>query len=93
MIRLYEANVIFEANIEANGSCFLTIYGEHANGYFCAIPNWGISCELSDSTDTFYNEERLESVGLQHKTAYALAQSIKQIVAHLKQVGVRRDEK
>lgn len=83
MITLFEANVIFEANINVNGSCFLVIYGKHANGYFCAIPNWGVACEMCEPRDTFYNTEKLSSVGLQGNTAYTLAQEIKRIVAHL----------
>ena len=84
MIRLYEANVIFEANIEANGSCFLTIYGSHANGYFIAIPNWGIACEASSAEDVFYNAEKLRSVKLSEKSAHLLANAIKQMVAKLR---------
>lgn len=84
MIR-YNASVIFEVNIEANGSSFLTIFGKHANGYFCAIPNWGISCEMAEASDTFYNAERLRSVNLAEKTAWLLAQEIKRIANTVQQ--------
>lgn len=80
---LYNASVIFETNIDVNGSSFLTIYGKHANGYFCAIPNWGISCEMAEPNDTFYNAGRLRSVNLSEKTAWLLAQEIKKIVRAL----------
>ena len=59
----FEASVIFEANIDACGSCYLVIYGRHVNGYFCAIPNWHISCEMAEPSDTFYNFERLIGAG------------------------------
>jgi len=83
-MRFFNASVIFEASIDANGSNFLTIYGKHANGYFCAVPNWGIACEMAEPSDTYYNAERLRSVKLSQKTAYLLAQEIKRI-AHLVQ--------
>ena len=78
-MRFFEASVIFEASIDANGSNFLTIFGRHANGYFCAIPNWGIACEMAEPSDTYYNANRLRSVKLGEKTAYLLAQEIKRI--------------
>ena len=55
----FEATVLFEATIDTCGSCYLVIYGRHVNGYFCAIPNFGISCEMAEPNDTFYNMERL----------------------------------
>ena len=86
--RLFDASVIFEASIEANGSCFLVIYGKHANGYFIAIPNWGVCCEASFAKDTFYNAEKLRDIGLSTKTAHILANAIKKMVAHLSSVQV-----
>ena len=55
----FDASVLFEAGITVNGWYFLTIYGRHANGYFIAIPNWGICCEATEPSDTFYNAEKL----------------------------------
>lgn len=81
--RLFDASVIFEANFEANGNNFLVIYGKHANGYFIAIPNWGVCCEAASAEDTFYNAEKLRAVGLSTKTAHVLANAIKKMVAHL----------
>ena len=81
--RLFEASVIFEANLEANGSSFLVIYGKHANGYFIAIPNWGVCCEAAEPSDTFYNAEKLRDVNFTTKTAHILANAIKKMVAHL----------
>ena len=81
--RLFDASVIFEANVEANGSYFLVIYGKHANGYFIAIPNWGVCCEATKASDTFYNAEKLRDVKLSVKTAHLLANAIKKIAVHL----------
>ncbi|MBQ7923822.1 MAG: hypothetical protein IJ329_00795 [Clostridia bacterium] len=82
--RLFDASVIFEANIEVNGNLFLTIYGSHANGYFIAIPNWGVCCEAASAEDVFYNAEKLRSVKLSEKSAHLLANAIKQMVAKLR---------
>ena len=76
----FEASVIFEANIDACGSCYLVIYGRHVNGYFCAIPNWHISCEMAEPSDTFYNFERLIGAGIGESAARELAKAIKEIV-------------
>ena len=81
--RLFEASVIFEANFEANGSCFLVIYGKHANGYFIAIPNWGVCCEAAESRDKFYNAEKLRVAGFSTVTAHILSNAIYKMVAHL----------
>lgn len=76
----FEAEVIFEANVNACGYCYLVIYGRHINGYFCAIPNFGISCEMAEPSDTFYNTERLIGVGVGARAARELAKAIKEIV-------------
>lgn len=76
----FEASVIFEATIDTCGSCYLVIYGRHINGYFCAIPNFGISCEMAEPSDTFYNTERLIGVGIGERSARELAKAIKEIV-------------
>lgn len=75
----FEANVIFEANIDTCGICYLVIYGRHVNGYFCAIPNWRISCEMAEPMDTFYNTERLIGAGVVERAARELAKAIKEI--------------
>lgn len=48
-----------EINVEFAGYSFLIIFGKHINGWFIAIPNWGISCEAAHPRDVFYNTERL----------------------------------
>lgn len=45
-----------EFSIDACGYNFLCIVGEHINGGFLAILNWGVSAELSDDwNDIDYN--------------------------------------
>ena len=72
----FNASVIFEANLSAGGSCYLVIYGRHANGYFCAIPNWKISCEMSDPCDGFYNVNRLVDAGVHRDDAKEICKAI-----------------
>ena len=79
-IAKFEARVIFEANINVCGSCYLVIFGRHINGYFCAIPNFGLSCEMAEPSDTFYNTESLIGVGVWEKAAQELAKAIREIV-------------
>ncbi len=60
----YVAEVVFEISVDTCGSNFLIIYGKHVNGYFCAIPNWKISCEMAEPSDTFFNTEKLKGTGI-----------------------------
>lgn len=43
---------INEMSLDIDGLSYLVIFGGHANGGFCAIPQMGVSCELS-SHDKF----------------------------------------
>lgn len=76
----YEAHVIFEASIDANGYNYLVIYGKHINGYFCCIPNWQISCEMAEPGDTYYNANKLIGAGINDSAAKALAKDIRDIM-------------
>lgn len=49
-------NEINEISLDIDGLSYLVIFGSHANGGFCAIPQMGMSCELSA-----YN--RFEDIG------------------------------
>lgn len=74
----YKASVLFEASIDTCGSNYLVIYGKHANGYFCAIPNWAVCCEMAEPSDFLYNREKL-SVVIGMNAAGAIAHAIKVI--------------
>ncbi len=76
---IFNANVMFEAQVEYFGYSYLIIYGKHINGYFCAIPNHGICCEMSDPNDTFYNSERLMHAEIPEQTADNIAEAIKEL--------------
>lgn len=73
----YDAEVQFEVGINCRGNYYLVIFGRHINGYFCAIPNWGVGCEMAEPEDIFYNTDRLQGTGkFNAATAKALAKEI-----------------
>lgn len=80
-MKKYEAEALFEVSFSANGSHFLVIYGRHENGGFCCITNWGISCEMGDPNDVFYNTEKLSGAGITWVDAEAVAKVIAQVGA------------
>lgn len=83
-MRLYEGKVLFEASIDVAGYNYLVIYGKHINGYFCAIPNWKIACEMSTPDDTLYNFEHLHMAGIKSPAvAKTLAKQIRDIASRI----------
>lgn len=73
----YPAKALFEIDVEFHGYSYLVIYGTHINGGFCCIPNWGIACEMSDPSDTFFNSEALMRSHLPKAVARAIAAAIR----------------
>ena len=86
----FNAKVIFEKNIEVSSYNFLTIYGEHVNGYFCCITNWQKACEMSTPDDIFYNYNNLVAAGINAVCAKAIAQEIFKSVSELEASGLYR---
>lgn len=77
-VTLFNAYVIFEADLQpGNGYSYLTIFGRHANGYFCAMPQMNIACEMAEPSDLFYNRSSLVDHGIAEETADKLAKLIK----------------
>lgn len=76
----YKVTQTQEVSIDCDDYNFLVIYGKHINGWFIAIPNWGVCVEASDPTDVFYNTEQLgRKLGvLGQDRAPALAKAIKE---------------
>ncbi len=72
----FPVKALFEISISVKGSSYLVIYGKHVNGYFCAIPNWEISCEMAEPGDTFFNASRLACV-LKADVSREIANAIK----------------
>ena len=89
----YKARVIFESNIcPGNGFSYLVIYGRHVNGYFCAIPNLSIACEMTNPEDVLYNSIKLGAVMPKKCGGVEIAQEIaKQIELICKTVGYEHD--
>lgn len=61
-----------EYSIECHGLSFLCIIGEHINGKFITIVNWGVSAELSaNANDIGYNTDRIhEALKRAHCAGY-----------------------
>lgn len=76
----YKASALCEISVDVDGLNYLVIYGSHINGGWCCVPNWGIGCEMSDASDTFYNMEALIHVGLSSAAAKAIAAAIAESV-------------
>lgn len=73
----YEAELLFEITVETDGSSFLVLYGQHINGGWCCIPNWGIGCEMGSPSDTFHNAKKLVQHGLSIAAADGIAAAIR----------------
>lgn len=58
-ILLLKSTSPYELEVNARGSSFHILCGEHAYGNFICIPNWNIGTELADLSDYFWNFERL----------------------------------
>lgn len=78
----YPVTALFEIAVEpGDGNYYLVIYGKHINGYFCAIPNFKVGCEMAEPTDTFYNCEQLTAAGIADKAAKSIVRTIKEFAA------------
>lgn len=89
----YKAKVFFESSVSVNGSSYLIIYGEHINGYFCCIPNYGWGCEMAEPSDVFYNCNKLMSeCGVPIDIANAIAKSIESKDKDMKKSKVKSEE-
>ena len=80
MKTFFDAKVLFETNISANGYSHLVIYGKHINGYFCCIPDWNVGCEMAEPNDTFWNYNSLCKTKLSKTAAKIIVQQIKEIM-------------
>ncbi len=87
----YQARVLWEQSLAIGNNSYLVIYGEHTNGWFIAIPNWGICIEAAEAADINYNTDRFQGVGLSENHAVALAQAISE-ADNLPKRFVRSDE-
>lgn len=45
--------------VNARGSCFHVIIGEHSSGKYLCIPNWGIAMDLAADGNRQWNLEQL----------------------------------
>jgi hypothetical protein len=80
IIARHIASVVCEFTVETDGFSYLVIYGNHVNGGFCAIPNHGIACEMTDPSDIFYNYQSLKHHGISEHDAKSIAAAIREMV-------------
>ena len=50
-----------EYSLSCHDLTFLCVLGQHINGGFCAIVNWGVAVELASDNNVQYNREKLLS--------------------------------
>jgi hypothetical protein len=75
----YKTSMVQEFSLDWNGFNFLVIYGKHINGWFIAIPNWGVSTESGEPSDKYYNATKLaQTYRLQNESPSILAEAIMQ---------------
>lgn len=68
-----------EISVAIDGFSYLVIFGKHINGGFCALPQEGISCELSahdNFSNTGYNAANLNRKFKSMAKARAIAEAI-----------------
>lgn len=75
---VFEVKNMHEFSFEAYGWTFLVIYGQHKNGWFCAVPNWNISCELGHPADHYYNTDKLDKALNDLPKAQTIAEAIRE---------------
>ncbi|MGX8835309.1 DUF6618 family protein [Amedibacillus sp. YH-ame6] len=74
----------YELSIDCNGFNFIMIIGRYINGGFFAIINHGVSGDLSDFTDSFWNAGSIGNALNNHEVGEALAIVIKGLFQQLK---------
>lgn len=67
---------VHHIGIDYNGYNYSVIFGKYVNGGFCSIPNWNVSCELSDFKDKFWNSESIGKVLKDKKAGKVIAEVI-----------------
>ena len=65
---------------------FRIIIGKHRTGRFLCVPNWNIGTEMAETSDTFWNSERIEKYFPEIEP-----NKIASIVAAIKAVGEKID--
>lgn len=74
----YGVYSVHEFSVDWNGFHFLVIYGKHVNGWFIAIPNWGICVEATEPTDFCYNADKLSAAFDRADRGKAIAEMVKE---------------
>jgi hypothetical protein len=67
---------VYEMMVEYMGYSYRVIFGHCMNGGFFCIPNWGVSGELADFKDIFWNTESITRSLKKKKVAKIIALAI-----------------
>ena len=67
---------VHHIGVDYNGNYYSVIFGMYVNGGFFSIPNWNVSGELGEFSDTFWNTESLSRVLKSKKAAKVIALAI-----------------
>ena len=79
----------WEAELEARGSYFHLIVGNHAYGNFVCIPNWNVGTELSRLDDLLWNAERLRNYSsMKSVDACSVAAALNQLAVYAKKQAI-----
>ena len=73
---------VHHIGVDYNGNYYSVIFGMYVNGGFFSIPNWNVSGELGEFSDTFWNEESLSRVLKSKKAAKAIAMAIAEFATY-----------
>lgn len=83
-LRILRDGEPWEAELEARGSYFHLIVGNHAYGNFICIPNWNVGTELSRLDDLFWNAERLRNyTSMKSVDVCSVAAALKQLAVYV----------
>lgn len=80
----HNAIIMFESSIDIGDWSYLIIFGKHINGYFCAIPNHNISCEMTEPERVIDNFHYLLKAGVDEHIAKSIATAICDIAYEMK---------
>ena len=73
----------YEANLSLNGSSYHLICGKQINGWFLCIPDHQVGAELAHPSDSFWNRESLEHVGMTKQEAAIISKALRELSEYI----------
>ena len=68
-----ECKIYFAHKVKIGQNAYFIIFGRHVNGYFVALPEWGIACNVEYGANLYCEPGNLIAVGVQEDEAKAIA--------------------